>query len=358
MKGAPTMNARSDMRAATQDFIVRTAGAIGFDHTAVPKRLLRPSAANSPRYILPSQFVPTYRECMTALYRSSMLSMHTEQASAVPTRDEVELFCSCLIHCEDLREVIVKAIRFARFFNHRGERMSLQTEGGRARFHMETLQKNRSLPALVCDLFGLSFFIKLFSWLIGEPLQASQVELVYRSLIPSDIAEHVAHCPVQFESAGNAFSFDTALLDRPVVRTHRELVQLLRGAPLELIALEAKTDVSSQLERIFRKLLQEGSTLPSLEQVARQVGQTVSTLRRHLAQDDTSYQGIVDKCRMERAVELLQFTAMTVDEIAAHLDYSASSSFSRAFKDWTGCAPSFYRQRLAGQKSAGATANT
>jgi AraC-like DNA-binding protein len=221
---------------------------------------------------------------------------------------------------------------------------------------MDTHKKNRTAPALICDLFGLSFFSKLFSWLIGESLQLSQVEVVYQALIPSSISEHIVNCPVQFESSGNAFSFNPALLRRPVVRTHKELVELLRLAPFELIALAPRTAVSDQLERIFRKLLQESAPLPSLEQIAHQVGQTVSTLRRHLAQDDTSYQDIIDKCRMERAVELLQRTAMTVDDISVHLGYSASSSFSRAFKDWTGCAPSFYRQALAEQEKRCASA--
>lgn len=330
---------------AAQQLIVQTATDIGFDAGNAPTTHLRPATSHVVP-IFPVQFIPLYRQCMTALYRASTSPETSEHPNKVPTCDEVELFCACLINCEDLEEVITKAIRFTQFFNNRGESIALETGSKETYFQMNTHNKDRSTPALLCDLFGLGFFNKLFSWLIGEPLQISRVDMVYKPLIASEVADHIVGGPVRFESAHNALSFSTEMMRRPVVRRHRELSELLQAVPFELVAELPRQSTSNRIERIFRKLMAEGGTLPSLERIAQSVGQPISTLRRHLAQQNTSYQGIIDRCRMEQALELLRDTAMTVDNIAAHLGYSASSSFSRAFKSWMGCAPSTYRQML------------
>lgn len=334
---------------AAQQLIVKTAADVGFDASkytgTMATRALRPTHA--PLNILfPVPFIPLYRECMTALYRASTSLAAPDHPNGLPTCDEVELFCACLINCENLEEVIAKAIRFTRFFNIRGESMTLVMGETVTCFQMHTNNKDRSTPALLCDLFGLAFFNKLFSWLIGEPLQLSQVDTVYRPLVSSAITDHVVGGPVRFESTCNALSFPTALLRRPVVRRHKELSELLQAAPFELVEPLPRPTLSQQIERLFNKLMAEGRALPTLDRVAQWVGQPTSTLRRHLSQQDTSHQSLIDRCRLERAQELLRETAMTVDDIAAHLGYSASSSFSRAFKDWMGCAPSLYRQAL------------
>lgn len=330
---------------AAQRLIVQTAADVGFDTRDMPVSPLRPTHA-TPNIIFPASFIPLYRQCMTALYRASTSLAIPDHPNGVPTCDEVDLFCACLINCEDLEEVIVKAIRFTRFFNIRGESMVLAIGATETCFQMHTSNKDRSTPALLCDLFGLGFFNKLFSWLIGEPLGLSRVDMVHQPLISQEIADHIVGGPVRFESAHNALSFPTELLRRPVVRRHKELSELLQAAPFELVELLPRPTLSQQIERLFKKLMSEGRALPSLDRVAQLAGQPASTLRRHLAQQATSYQSLIDRCRMDRAQELLRDTAMTLDDIAAHLGYSASSSFSRAFKERMGCAPSLYRQAL------------
>lgn len=334
---------------ATRQLILQTAAAVGFDtdNASVPPYLPRVRLD----VMLPPGFIPLYRQCMTALYRASTLQPVPDHPNGAPTLDEVDLFCACLINCTNLEAVIAKAIRFTRFFNIRGESMALERSDRACCFQLHTHNKNRSTAALLCDLFGLGFFNKLFSWLIGEPLPLARVDTVYPALIEPGIADHIVGGPVRFDSAHNALTFPSELLQRPVVRRHRELSDLLQAAPVELIDILPRPTLAQQIERLFHKLMAEGLALPSLDRVAAQFNQPASTLRRHLAREQTSYQSLVDRCRLQRAQELLRQTTMTVDDIAAHLGYSASSSFSRAFKDWVGIAPSLYRQGLYRQGS-------
>lgn len=49
--------------------------------------------------------------------------------------------------------------------------------------------------------------------------------------------------------------------------------------------------------------------------------------------------------RFEKAREMLQYTNKTIDEIATELGFSSAMVFSRAFKDFDGVPPSYYRTR-------------
>ena len=50
------------------------------------------------------------------------------------------------------------------------------------------------------------------------------------------------------------------------------------------------------------------------------------------------------KIRMERAVEMLEYTALSVEEIAEMVGYEDCSYFCRIFKRYTGHTPLFYRK--------------
>jgi AraC-like DNA-binding protein len=50
---------------------------------------------------------------------------------------------------------------------------------------------------------------------------------------------------------------------------------------------------------------------------------------------------------MELAVQYLDRSTLTIDELAAHLDFSSSKAFTRAFNSWKGMTPARYRELAA-----------
>ncbi|MEO1470539.1 MAG: helix-turn-helix transcriptional regulator, partial [Pseudomonadota bacterium] len=63
------------------------------------------------------------------------------------------------------------------------------------------------------------------------------------------------------------------------------------------------------------------------------------TLARRLADEGASYQAIVDGVRRRLAESYLDDTALSLAEIAFLLGYADQSSFTTAFKRWTGATP-------------------
>ena len=67
------------------------------------------------------------------------------------------------------------------------------------------------------------------------------------------------------------------------------------------------------------------------------------TLQRRLRGENTSHRQILDRVRRERALRLLPRGELSVAQIAEQLGFSEPSAFNRAFRRWTGRAPSDWR---------------
>ncbi len=70
--------------------------------------------------------------------------------------------------------------------------------------------------------------------------------------------------------------------------------------------------------------------------IAAQLGLQERTLRRRLAGENSSYGAIVDDVRRKLAIEYLQTTRMSVDDVAWKVGFSDSTNLRRAVRRWTG----------------------
>ena len=67
------------------------------------------------------------------------------------------------------------------------------------------------------------------------------------------------------------------------------------------------------------------------------------TLQRRLAEQDTSFQELVDDARRDLAKRLLRETEFSLIEVAFMTGFSEQSALTRAFKRWVGSTPGAYR---------------
>lgn len=295
-----------------------------------------------PRGAAPAGIVALYEQCITALTRYVCLRDGRQPVTSA----DFDLLCYCVINSENLAEVLQRILTFSQTLGTRGGSFTLLEREKHAIFFMDTKRSCSDPAGLVCDTFGLSFFQRLFSWLIGAPLEGLAVTLAHQRWLDEAPLRQMFNCPVYFSRTKNALRFDSSMLQRPIVRSYRELVAQLRIAPLELTPPPRALSLAQRLTQMLRKRLLEQAELPSAEEAARLFGQTHSTLRRNLAREGISFQDAVKHCRMQRATELLRESTFDIDFIACDLGFSTPGGFTRAFKDWSGCAPSVYRKRL------------
>jgi len=144
----------------------------------------------------------------------------------------------------------------------------------------------------------------------------------------------VFRAPVTFGAPVDEVELDTAVLDLPLASADPITSAVLEGKIAELTT----TMRSPFLDRVRRAAAETLADNPSLDALARKLGISGRTLRRHLAQEHTSLRVVLDEVRRERADALLA-EGVAVKEIAFQLGFSEPSAFSRAYKRWTGRTP-------------------
>ena len=115
-----------------------------------------------------------------------------------------------------------------------------------------------------------------------------------------------------------------------------------RNVLAEIMYAKNKTSIAGQVEALIQE---NPGDLWDLQQMADTFNMSVSTFRRKLSQDSTSFNVLLSKVRFDYAKERLIHHDDRIDDIAHHLGYHDSSNFASAFKRWSGSSPSDYRKK-------------
>jgi AraC-like DNA-binding protein len=97
----------------------------------------------------------------------------------------------------------------------------------------------------------------------------------------------------------------------------------------------------SEVERLLLELLPHGRA--DVSEVARRLGVSSRTLSRKLHKEGVAFAEIPDELRKALAKRYLDEHELQVSEIAWLLGYREVSSFTHAFKRWTGITPRQFR---------------
>ena len=174
-------------------------------------------------------------------------------------------------------------------------------------------------------------------------LDPLKVEFTYPA--PKDASEHSAlfRCPIAFGAEEWRLSFRASDVDRPFLASNRELARASDQILDSMCKALQQDDLVSRVKFAMVEELPSGS--PSEEAVARAVSMSTRSLQRRLAEEGTSFTTLLAVVRKELAEQYVQDRQIPVTEISYMLGFSDVSSFSRAFKRWTGHSPAASRQR-------------
>ncbi len=176
---------------------------------------------------------------------------------------------------------------------------------------------------------------------LGKDIPLKELHLTQAR--PSYAEEYERHfnCPVFFEAEENRYSFDSAMLNEALAQSEPETARIYDRECEKICEQLAKNYTFSDIVR--NHILSSPREIFTLENIADRLGMTARTVQRKLRQEESSYKDILEDVRKYLAIEYLQSTQFTLDEIAVRLGYSDSSSFCHAYKRWTGDNPSEIR---------------
>jgi AraC-like DNA-binding protein len=290
------------------------------------------------------QFARLFRE----LYRATgdeFLGL----GSTVSRPGTFAMMCRASVGCRDLGAAMERGVTFYGLFPG-GPDLTLEHRGpdGDAVFAVRNdLEHDYFLAECLVIIWH-----RLCSWLIGRRIPLQWAEFGHPPPPHKDEYGLLFGCPVRFGAARTGAGFDAHWLAAPLIRDEAALDAMLNRAPFDLLSRrEYGTTVAEQVRRTLARALRGSPRLPSLGEVAGRLAVSPATLRRHLAQESTSYQQLKDAVRRDAAIAGLAEGREPIAELAARLGFSEDTAFHRAFRRWTGTTPGAYRYEKQSQRS-------
>ncbi|RMP65785.1 hypothetical protein ALQ18_04353 [Pseudomonas marginalis pv. marginalis] len=182
-------------------------------------------------------------------------------------------------------------------------------------------------------------------WLAGRRIPILAIELRCAQPAFCDDYRVMFSDNLRFDRPRTRMIFSADCLDLPVKRSAEELRRFLARAPANILV--KYRDPESLAARIKHDLRQmPPDSWPETEGLAASHCISASTLRRRLAEEGQTYQGLKDSVRKELAIVWLAEPQISFAEIAARLGFADASSFYKAFRKWSGSNPGHYRSLI------------
>lgn len=308
----------------------------GVDRTALASEIPSDVLA-SPEGRLPASAVFRLFELAPELTRDDLFCLRT--ADQIPF-GALEVLDFSMRSSENIAGALGWASRYYALLDDRTE-ISLERHGATA--HL--IGKNLSLPAAPRAATELLFAMTLSRGrdVCGTPCPLQKVSFFQAPPTSIEGHERFFGAPVAFSQPHDELVFDASWLDVPCKTPDPELVRFFEryaSGYLEKLA-GPKSFVDSVRRAVTDRL---AGADPTLESVAKVLGQGERTLQRRLSESGTTFKDLVDDVKRGLALELLAASAIPIAEVGFVLGFSDTSTFYRAFKRWTGGTPADFRR--------------
>ena len=262
------------------------------------------------------------------------------------TREDVELMCRCAMTSTTLAGAMRLVQQFLRMLYPRAGGVEIVQMGNRVRFINDSMRSERTMASSLVDIAGLFAFKQLFLWLTGG--RGRPVVVGIGSMQRFDVLPFLRlfSAPVVAEGEHHYLEFELASLDAPVVASTGDFDEFFRHFPCAIFELD--TELELQVAAMISAAVNQALPIPSQVQVARTLAMPLSTFRRRLADQGTSFRVVRDSCLLDSAQTLLQQDQLSVGQVAQRVGFKDADTFRKAFHRWTGCSPTEWRKNQTG----------
>jgi AraC-like DNA-binding protein len=188
-------------------------------------------------------------------------------------------------------------------------------------------------------------------WLAGRRIPILAIELRCPQPDFCDDYRVMFSDNLRFDRPRTRMIFSADCLDLPIKRSPEELKRFLAHAPANILVKYRDPDsLATRIKHDLRQLPPD--TWPETEGLAASLCISASTLRRRLAEEGQTYQGLKDSVRKELAIVWLADAQISFAQIAERLGFADTSSFYKAFRKWSGSNPGHYRSLILNEETA------
>lgn len=173
---------------------------------------------------------------------------------------------------------------------------------------------------------------------IGRDFRLEWFELAGAASGSGSGVSTVFSAPVRHGAIKGSLGFSSALLQRPLPQANPITARMCEQMCNELLRKRSpRVDTAAFIREHLAG--QSFRHPPSVVEYARMLNTTERTLKRRLQSEGTTFREISNGARLARADILMQDGRLSLAQIAAELGFSEPTTFSQAYKKWTGVPP-------------------
>ena len=189
--------------------------------------------------------------------------------------------------------------------------------------------------------YGVGVMVRMCNLTLGEFLAPVLIKI--ERPCPQDPAkwEYMLSSRVEFDSDVTRITWSRSDIMQPLITGDPALARVNDDqTEAYLSSFLAKTTSREVVDKIIERL-PDGP--PNQQQIADMLHVSNRTLQRKLKDEGTSFMELLQDTRLQLARKYLRQPNRSVVETSYLLGFSEPSTFSRAFKRWTGIAPAEFR---------------
>ena len=189
----------------------------------------------------------------------------------------------------------------------------------------------------------MAVFLRMCRITAGNHIDPVRLDLTHSRPACGDEFERVFRSAVEFNAVDNRLCFDRAVVETSLPTANPELARINDLAVIDYLARFDRENTSMQVRTRIIELLPAGT--PRQASIARELNISLRSMQRNLKLEGTSFNELLDNTRRELAMHYIRETHRHLGEIAYLLGFSEPSSFTRAFRRWTGVTPQQFREQ-------------
>jgi AraC-like DNA-binding protein len=272
-------------------------------------------------------------ELATVALRDDLLGFHL--ARDLDLR-EVGLLYYVLASSDILKDALYRAARYSGITN---EGISLKLHGAKeVAITLEYVGIERHSDRQQIE-FWLVSIVRLCRQLTNRRLVPRRIRMVHhRKSTPAEFRSLLG-CEIEFGSTVDEIVFPASVNMLSIGSADPHLNTLLTKYCEEALAhrVPERNTLRSSVENAMAPLLPHGKATAT--EVARRIGMSHRTLARKLATEKLTFSEILEELKADLARHYLREGDLPISQIAWMLGYGEVSSFTHAFRRWTGMTP-------------------
>lgn len=142
---------------------------------------------------------------------------------------------------------------------------------------------------------------------------------------------------MQFDAAVDSLTLSLEAVDKRLPSANPHLAQINDQVMIKYLAQLNRDDIIQRTKAAIIEQLPSGGV--TIDEIAKELYMSTRNLQRQLQERGTTFTAQMDEIRRKLAETYIQDRRLGLSEISFLLGFSEHSSFSRAFKRWTGESP-------------------